>query len=193
MTRHACCCRAGAAGTEQHQRFLVSQRRGPQQLLAMASDLSKQFQVPLIAWGAVAADVTPAQSADGSSSQESSSESAITQVAPGRAFCFLPLPALTSLPVHINGFFELSSNRFGLNADYSCAAVLCIVSLVHVLSSRGVDIGPLLRCSASLQPLQLLCMSCHQEAWTSAESTTPCIPDRCWYRSGEANHAHCLW
>lgn len=29
----------------------------------------------------------------------------------GRAFCFLPLPALTHLPVHLNGLFELSSNR----------------------------------------------------------------------------------
>ncbi|ETW06282.1 hypothetical protein, variant [Aphanomyces invadans] len=30
---------------------------------------------------------------------------------PGRAFCFLPLPVETGLPVHINGYFELSSNR----------------------------------------------------------------------------------
>ncbi|XP_020275406.1 sacsin [Asparagus officinalis] len=29
----------------------------------------------------------------------------------GRAFCFLPLPIITSLPVHINAYFELSSNR----------------------------------------------------------------------------------
>ncbi len=29
----------------------------------------------------------------------------------GRAFCFLPLPTLTGLPVHVNGAFELSSNR----------------------------------------------------------------------------------
>eukprot|EP00983_Pelagomonas_calceolata_P097879 1158290-Pelagomonas_calceolata.AAC.8 len=29
----------------------------------------------------------------------------------GRAYCFLPLPVLTGLPVHVNGFFELSSNR----------------------------------------------------------------------------------
>lgn len=29
----------------------------------------------------------------------------------GRAFCFLPLPITTSLPVHINGYFELSANR----------------------------------------------------------------------------------
>jgi sacsin len=29
----------------------------------------------------------------------------------GRAYCFLPLPILTGLPVHVNGFFEISSNR----------------------------------------------------------------------------------
>lgn len=30
----------------------------------------------------------------------------------GRAFCFLPLPVTTHLPVHTNGYFELSSNRW---------------------------------------------------------------------------------
>ena len=29
----------------------------------------------------------------------------------GRAFCFLPLPARTGFPVHVNAYFELSSNR----------------------------------------------------------------------------------
>ncbi|CAK9174309.1 unnamed protein product [Ilex paraguariensis] len=29
----------------------------------------------------------------------------------GRAFCFLPLPIYTGLPVHVNAYFELSSNR----------------------------------------------------------------------------------
>ena len=29
----------------------------------------------------------------------------------GRAYCFLPLPIRTLLPLHINGYFELSSNR----------------------------------------------------------------------------------
>jgi hypothetical protein len=29
----------------------------------------------------------------------------------GRAFCFLPLPIRTGLPVHVNAYFELSSNR----------------------------------------------------------------------------------
>jgi hypothetical protein len=68
----------------------------------MATDLSKQFQVPMIPWGAVAADISRQDDSSGSGQE----------VAPGRAFCFLPLPALTSLPVHINGFFELSSNRW---------------------------------------------------------------------------------
>ena len=29
----------------------------------------------------------------------------------GLAFCFLPLPVATNLPVHVNAYFELSSNR----------------------------------------------------------------------------------
>ena len=29
----------------------------------------------------------------------------------GLAYCFLPLPVHTNLPVMVNGFFELSSNR----------------------------------------------------------------------------------
>lgn len=28
-----------------------------------------------------------------------------------RAYCFLPLPSSTNLPIHLNSFFELSSNR----------------------------------------------------------------------------------
>ena len=47
----------------------------------------------------------PSQPSTTSSSSSSSSSPS------GLAFCFLPLPAHTGLPVHINGFFELSSNR----------------------------------------------------------------------------------
>ena len=38
---------------------------------------------------------------------------AVGTVSAGRAFCFLPLPIYTGMPprVHINGYFELSSNR----------------------------------------------------------------------------------
>jgi sacsin len=67
----------------------------------MAAELSKQFQVPLVAWGAVAAEVSSSSTAE----QQQQEQPA------GRAFCFLPLPAATGLPAHINGYFELSSNR----------------------------------------------------------------------------------
>lgn len=43
------------------------------------------------------------------------SQSSITLVqerkSEGRAFCFLPLPINTGLPLHVNAYFELSSNR----------------------------------------------------------------------------------
>lgn len=29
----------------------------------------------------------------------------------GSAYCFLPLPVSTGLPIHVNGYFQLSSNR----------------------------------------------------------------------------------
>jgi len=35
----------------------------------------------------------------------------------GRAYCFLPLPQETRLPVHINGFFDLDSSRRELTHD----------------------------------------------------------------------------
>jgi len=59
----------------------------------LAADLSKNMGAALVPWGAVAAPLN--------SSREEE----------GRVFCFLPLPATSGLPVHINGTFELSSNR----------------------------------------------------------------------------------
>ena len=75
----------------------------------LAKQLSAAFQAPLVAWGAVAAAVT----APDSSSSRSSGVATDWEVDGdnGRAFCFLPLPVSTGLPVHLNGFFELSSNR----------------------------------------------------------------------------------
>ena len=35
----------------------------------------------------------------------------------GTAFCFLPLPVKTGLPVHVNAYFELSSNRYVLRVS----------------------------------------------------------------------------
>jgi hypothetical protein len=68
--------------------------------------------------GAVAACIRRDHNTD-TSSPSSSSSSAGCQVAAvvdfppleGQAFCFLPLPVRTQLPLHINAYFELSSNR----------------------------------------------------------------------------------
>jgi sacsin len=83
------------------RRFLVSQASAGGEAADMALELSKHLSAPLVPWGAVAADITV----------PTDDSVAAPPIAPGQAFCFLPLPALTGLPVHINGFFELSSNR----------------------------------------------------------------------------------
>ena len=51
-----------------------------------------------------------AETATKLSSHERSSTK-IPQAVPGEAFCFLPLSINTGLPVHINGFFAVTSNR----------------------------------------------------------------------------------
>ncbi len=55
----------------------------------------------LVPWGGVAAKVSPS----------APDASLPTGSGGGLAYCFLPLPVRTGLPVMVNGFFELSSNR----------------------------------------------------------------------------------
>ena len=55
----------------------------------------------LVPWGGVAACIDSSYIA----AKDCSS------VQSGLAYCFLPLPVRTGLPVMVNGFFELSSNR----------------------------------------------------------------------------------
>ena len=64
---------------------------------AIAADQANTF-LRLVPWGGVAACIGH------------SSEPALTARA-GLAYCFLPLPVHTGLPIMVNGFFELSSNR----------------------------------------------------------------------------------
>ncbi len=99
------------------RRYLVSQQLGTGAVALMAQQLSKQFAVPLIPWAAVAADVTsaaanpsPNPSKQDAQAAEEDDEAPAPQLQ-GTAYCFLPLPAATGLPVHVNAFFELSSNR----------------------------------------------------------------------------------
>jgi hypothetical protein len=66
----------------------------------MATEMAKDptwAHMNLVPWAGVAARV------GGENSNFSQSD--------GSAYCFLPLPVPTKLPVHVNGYFELSSNR----------------------------------------------------------------------------------
>ncbi len=76
----------------------------------------------LIPWGGVAACVhsTAATTTNSNSNSNSSSNSTAT-VRSGLAYCFLPLPVQTGLPVMVNGFFELSSNRRDVWQAGECA------------------------------------------------------------------------
>jgi hypothetical protein len=60
----------------------------------------------LVPWGGVAAFVQSSSLTSAHNNQALSSHQS-----GGLAYCFLPLPVQTGLPVMVNGFFELSSNR----------------------------------------------------------------------------------
>ncbi|GAA0148778.1 hypothetical protein LIER_08123 [Lithospermum erythrorhizon] len=62
---------------------------------------AKDFDMHLLPWASVAACIS-----------DKSPHDNVLQL--GRAFCFLPLPVKTGLHVHINGYFEVSSNRRGI-------------------------------------------------------------------------------
>jgi hypothetical protein len=70
----------------------------------------------LIPWGGVASCIScpfshPSSCSSSSSSALSNGTNSNGAEKLGLAYCFLPLPILTGLPVMVNGFFELSSNR----------------------------------------------------------------------------------
>ncbi|XP_074588626.1 LOW QUALITY PROTEIN: uncharacterized protein LOC141844465 [Curcuma longa] len=70
----------------------------------------------LIPWASVAAymcsvDIRNAEELNEILNQPLSSVSQVRKNFEGQAFCFLPLPISTGLPVHVNAYFELSSNR----------------------------------------------------------------------------------
>jgi sacsin len=76
----------------------------PGAALKQAVEAWRSSHTKLLPWVGVAA-LLPEQVQD----LQASSGAAGSHI--GRAFCFLPLPIHTALPVHVNGFFELSSNR----------------------------------------------------------------------------------
>ena len=75
------------------ERWMVCNQLGGGNASVMASDPALSH-MKLVPWAGVAARLTPS-----------------CEVGGGNAYCFLPLPVRTKLPIHVNGYFELSSNR----------------------------------------------------------------------------------
>ena len=94
---------ASASNATRARAFVVAQALGAAPLRALVTTGREKFGMRLVPWAAVAAELDTGSDGDddASASREPS----------GRAFCFLPLPVRTGLPVHVNAFFELSSNR----------------------------------------------------------------------------------
>ena len=75
------------------ERWMVCNQLGGGNASVMASN-SELSHMKLVPWAGVAARLSPP-----------------CDVISGNAYCFLPLPVQTNLPIHVNGYFELSSNR----------------------------------------------------------------------------------
>lgn len=76
-----------------NERWMVCNQLGGGNASVMAKDPALSH-MKLVPWAGVAARISPTYEVDG-----------------GNAYCFLPLPVKTRLPIHVNGYFELSSNR----------------------------------------------------------------------------------
>ncbi|KAJ8436260.1 hypothetical protein Cgig2_011532 [Carnegiea gigantea] len=68
---------------------------------SFATKASKEYDIHFLPWASVAACI----------SDDSKDDDGLNC---GRAFCFLPLPVRTGLKVHVNAYFEVSSNRRGI-------------------------------------------------------------------------------
>ena len=105
--------------------FVICEKIGGGDTVSIACKKENR-DLKLIPFGCVAAHI-------------SSSDTLEFNVLKGRAFTFLPLPITTGLPVHLNGYFELSANRrdlwWGLDmhgvgmlyGGYSLSSKLCLV------------------------------------------------------------------
>ncbi|KAK1930915.1 Sacsin [Phytophthora citrophthora] len=124
-------------------KYLIMNQLGGGECTKIACDPANVSQ-RLVPWGGVAVSTSMDCKSAGSS---------------GLAFCFLPLPSHTYLPVHVNGYFELSSNRrdiwFGeglsgdglLRAQWNIALLRDVIApcyaraILHLASSQIMDPG----------------------------------------------------
>jgi hypothetical protein len=151
--------------------WLVCNQLGAGAARIMVLDAWRQEKVKMIPWVGVAAQLAThvSVSSSGASSGRSLSCSSSSG---GRAFCFLPLPADTSLPVHINGYFELSSNRCATATGCSyqpsfLQECLCTLSSspLHVSAAQGGFPGMYRQHRAGLQALLLVIRAGMLSAW----------------------------
>ena len=98
--------------------YIVCQMLGAGRAREMACEPSN-LTMKLMPWAGIAALISSTEMVASASDTTAATKSAllppstIIEVDPlrGRGYCFLPLPVETRLPVHVNGYFELSSNR----------------------------------------------------------------------------------
>ena len=84
----------GSGDAEAAERWLIVQSIGGGRALAMCDEpLVLAHGLQPLPWAGVAARLAPSGGVE------------------GQPFCLLPLPSFTGLPVHVNGFFEVSTNR----------------------------------------------------------------------------------
>lgn len=140
------------------QLWIVSDCLGGKQSLEMAIRMENQVH-GFVPWAGIAAKlgVEADPSRDGSMLEGPQDLYAVENIClEGRAFCFLPLPVKTGLPVHVNAYFELSSNRrdiwYGddmagggkLRSDWNYCLLQEVASAAYVrlLAYAACDLGP---------------------------------------------------
>ncbi len=127
--------------------------------------------------------------ADRSSSDAAASGTSAAVTPSGRAFCFLPLPIYTGMParVHINGYFELSSNRRDIwceacsGAAWHAGAPVELMLRMHMkVHICIVIIGgiPTELHMLSLYPCTLELLTLQQRAGYSTTVSCPCSVGR---------------
>ncbi len=99
--------------TETSEHYLIYEALGGKRARKMALDPGRRH-LKLLPWAGVASLVSKSVRQYGKLiilGDEPPARARDVETVEGRAFCFLPLPCFTGLPVHINGYFELSANR----------------------------------------------------------------------------------